>query len=73
MTKQERRIVCELAVIYLMFAFTWGGLHMAATSTIDWGSVPQWITAVVALSAATIAAIGIGIQYRLARKQLISS
>jgi hypothetical protein len=65
MTKQERRIARELAAIYLIFAFSWGGSHMA----VDWGSVPQWITAGVAVSAATVAATGIAVQYRLARKR----
>ena len=62
MTKQERRIARDLAAIYLIFAFIWEGSHMA----VDWGNVPQWITAGVAGSAAIIAAIGIGIQYGLA-------
>lgn len=35
----------------------------------DRGNVPQWITAVVAFCAATVAAIGIAIQYRLARRR----
>ena len=61
MTKQERRIARELVAIYLIFAFIWEASYMATTTSIDWGSVPQWITAVVAFSAATIAAIGITI------------
>jgi uncharacterized membrane protein len=65
MTKQERRIARDLAAIHLIFAFIWEGSHMA----VDWGNVPQWITAGVAGSVAIIAAIGIGIQYGLARKR----
>ena len=35
----------------------------------DWGNVPQWITAIVAMSAAVVAAIGIGLQWRLTRRR----
>jgi hypothetical protein len=41
MTKQERRIARELAPIYFIFGFVWGGSHMA----VEWGNVPQWIFA----------------------------
>ena len=36
---------------------------------VDWGNVPQWITAIVAVSAAGVAAVGITIQWRLARRR----
>jgi Domain of unknown function (DUF4760) len=65
MMKQERRIGRELAAIYFIFAFIWVVSHMAT----DWGNVPQWITAGVADSAVTVAAIGIAIQRSLARKR----
>jgi hypothetical protein len=65
MTKQERRIARELAVIYFIFTFIWGGSYM----TTDWGNVPQWITAGVAVSAVTVAAVGIAIQRSVARKR----
>jgi len=35
----------------------------------DWGNVPQWITAIVAISAVVVAAIGITVQRRLARRR----
>jgi hypothetical protein len=65
MTKPERRIARELAAIYFIFAFIWGGSQMAT----EWGNVPQWITAGVAVSAVTVAAIGIVIQRSVARKR----
>jgi hypothetical protein len=65
MTKQERRIARELAVTYFIFTFIWGGSYM----TTDWGNVPQWITAGVAVSAVTVAAVGIAIQRSVARKR----
>jgi hypothetical protein len=36
---------------------------------LDWGNVPQWITAVIAVCAAAVAAIGITVQWRLARRR----
>jgi hypothetical protein len=36
---------------------------------LDWGTVPQWITAIVAISAVIVAAIGIGVQRSVARKR----
>src|SRR5262245_48539538 len=42
---------------------------MASACGVDWGSVPQWITAIVAGLAVAVAAVGIFIQRALARKR----
>jgi hypothetical protein len=69
-TAQERQIIRELGGCYVLFGFAaWGGGMAATTTGIDWGSVPQWITAVVAVFAVVVAATGIAVQWRLARKR----
>jgi anti-sigma-K factor RskA len=64
-TAQERWIARDLSIIY----FTYGTVVTMAQTNIDWGSVPQWITAVVAVSAVFVAAIGIAVQRNVARKR----
>jgi hypothetical protein len=68
-TAQERKILRELSAIYVVFGLIAIGVHMVSPATWDWGSVPQWITATVAVIAAGVAAVGIGIQWWLARKR----
>lgn len=71
MTKQERHIARELSAIYFVYGLTWGAWYVASKLNMDLGNVPQWITAIVAISAAAIAATGIAIQYRLTRKRAV--
>jgi hypothetical protein len=68
-TVQERKILRELSAIYAAFGFIAIGGYMASQAICDWGSVPQWITAIVAVVAVTVAAIGIAVQWWLARKR----
>jgi hypothetical protein len=64
-TAQERQIARELSMIYLAYAGIVTATHMAT----DWGSVPQWITAIVAVFAVLVAAVGIAVQRSVARKR----
>jgi hypothetical protein len=68
-TAQERKILREPPATYVVFGFVAIGVHMASPATWDWGSVPQWITAIVAVFAVAVAATGIAIQWWLARKR----
>jgi hypothetical protein len=65
MTAQEYRIVRDLSLIYVFYLSVLMVAHMA----VDWGSVPQWITAIVAVTAVGVAAIGIAVQKNVARKR----
>jgi hypothetical protein len=58
-TVQERRIIRDLSAIYLLFGVVTGGWSWGSTMNLDWGNVPQWITAVIAVCATAVAAIGI--------------
>jgi len=70
LTAQERRIARELFVIYSIYGMIVGGWHHLSTTVgVDWGSVPQWITAGVAVCAAIIAVTGIAVQYVVAKKR----
>jgi hypothetical protein len=53
-TAQERKILRELSAIYVVFGLIAIGVHMVSPATWDWGSVPQWITATVAVIAAGV-------------------
>jgi Domain of unknown function (DUF4760) len=68
-TVQERRIIRDLSAIYLLFGVVTGGWSWGSTMNLDWGNVPQWITAVIAVCATAVAAIGITVQWRLARRR----
>jgi hypothetical protein len=62
---QERRILRDLSIIYMIYVSGWIGVHMAS----DWGSVPQWITAIVAVVALAVAAGSIWWQRQVARQR----
>ncbi len=62
---QERRIVLEMGAIYVAYGAIIGAVKMSDT----WGTVPQWLTAVIASGAAIIAVISIRTQRDLARKR----
>jgi uncharacterized membrane protein YeiH len=64
-TGQERKILRELPAIYIVYSLIAIVVHMDSTAT--WN--PQWITATVAVIAAVVAAVGIGINWWLARKR----
>jgi hypothetical protein len=61
-TPQERVISRELSVIYATYFAILGAIKMSA----DWGSVPQWLTAI---AAAIIAGVTIYTQRDIARKR----
>jgi len=69
LTAQERRILYELPAIYIIYGLIYLGIYMAGSATWDWGSVPQWITAIVAVIAVAVAGTGIAVQWWLARKR----
>ena len=62
---QERRIALELGALYVAYGAILGAVKMSDT----WGTVPQWLTAGIALGAAIIAVISIRTQRDLARKR----
>jgi Domain of unknown function (DUF4760) len=68
-TAQGRRIIRELSVIYLIYGTAVAGWSWGIAMSLDAGSWPQWITAIVALFAVLVAATGIIIQWWLARKR----
>ena len=68
-TAQERQIARELSIIYLIYGTGAIGIHMVSQTHLDWGSVPQWITAIVALSALIVAGTGIWFQRHVARQR----
>jgi hypothetical protein len=61
----ERRIALELGTLYAACGAIEGAVKMSDTS----GTVPQWLTAGIALGAAIIAVISIRTQRDLARKR----
>ncbi|HEY1747827.1 MAG TPA: DUF4760 domain-containing protein [Xanthobacteraceae bacterium] len=65
MTAQERRITWELGSIYLAYVVIIGAVKMSG----GWGTVPQWLTVLIAFGAAVIAVISIRTQRDLARKR----
>jgi hypothetical protein len=65
MTEKERQIVRELGGTYLAFFIVIGACYMAT----DWGTVPQWVTAVIAATAGIIALYNIHVQRETARKR----
>jgi hypothetical protein len=69
MTVKERQIARELTVIYTVYGLVAWGYYMISTSSLDWGSMPQWLTALIALCALAVAGIGIAVQWRLARRR----
>jgi hypothetical protein len=69
MTVKERQIVRDLAVIYAVYGVVVGAWHMNWPSNLDWGNVPQWITATIAVAAVVVTGIGIAVQWRLTRKR----
>jgi hypothetical protein len=68
-TAQERRIARELFIIYLISGTGAIGIHMVSQTSIDWGSVPQWVTATVAVFAVIVAGTGIWFQRYVARQR----
>jgi len=64
-TAHERRIARELSIVYVVF----GGIVTSVQMATAWGSVPQWITAMVAAFALLVAAIGIFVQWKIARRR----
>jgi hypothetical protein len=62
---QERRIVLEMGALYVAYGAILGAVKMSDT----WGTIPQWLTAVIACGAAIIAVISIRTQRDLARKR----
>jgi len=65
-TAQERRIARDLSIIYLAYGAVVTGMLMTSDW---WGSLPQWITATVAVFAVVVAAVGIGVQRTVARRR----
>src|SRR5690349_21093001 len=66
MSRQERQLVLELPLIYGVFGCFWWGIYMGSDA---WGSVPQWITALVAALALIVATTGVLVQWFVARKR----
>jgi Domain of unknown function (DUF4760) len=65
LTAQEKRIARELGAIYVAYFAIIGAIKMSA----ERGSVPQWITAIVAAVGGTIAIYSIYSQREVARKR----
>ena len=69
-TLRERQIGRELCVIYSIYLLLiLMGEYMSLVDSWDRGSVPEWIAALVTLSAVLVAAIGIIIQRQIAKKR----
>jgi hypothetical protein len=66
---QERRIARELPIIYLIYGTVLIGIYVVARTSRDVGSLPQWITAIVALFALFVAGTGIWFQRHIARQR----
>jgi hypothetical protein len=64
-TAQERKILVELGTTYAAYFAIIGAIKMS----VDWGSFPQWITAIIALAAGLIALYSIHTQRDIARKR----
>jgi len=63
---QERKILRELPTIYATFGLYYWGIYMGSDV---YGNIPQWITALTAFLALTVASVSVLVQWSTARKR----